>query len=570
MILKIKSRIHKLRLGVSYVITIVRPMIGRCVRRSMVAATWLTIFICVIALMGFVSRNYTGLGHLYKPVGKCLQSALDLNDPVPFSKFQFANVEVGVAFSGGGSRAAYLAAAVLREIHGSNLRLEISDQSQAETALLSQVNAMSAVSGGSLAAAYFVANRETLLRLPAQSPDWDEYLDKMAVSYRRQEWYTRAIFNPLVLFKLIFTNYNRGLLARDDYDQSLFRGATVADLPDRPALYLNSFDVANHVRFVFSKHYIDTTFYQPRDYWGKLSEPQEITSENDLDFCRIDPRSVKIADAVYASSAFPMAYPNLAVNHCGSKILFQGQILFLADGGLADNSGLVTLLTQLKAAMEPRMKSALVLVLYIDASTGRINPDGSQFQQRGIEDTYAWRDTAIGNGVASIESANDLVQDLTWKFVESTGVVTDQLNLNWQQELKAKPRTESDFRVSWEPAVKRGTVALRPLVIRLGLRDLADPNFGSFYSGFLNQKDPRLQQLLAENRDAQVGAYEPVQGLPARLQQIKTDFALTDADRHALDLAAYLLVNGKLAGDINAWVSVAKSVNLRRGLNQTR
>lgn len=542
-------------------------MIGRLLRRVLVVSTWLVGIISAVALLGFISRNYTRFGSVHKPVGESLKGNLDLNDPIPFSTFQTGNVTVGVAFSGGGSRAAYLAAAVLREIQTSNLRLGISDQPEKETNLLSQIDAMSAVSGGSLAAAYFVANSQKLLGSPAQSSDWNEYLKKMAISYRRQEWYTRDIRNPVVLSKLIFTNYNRGLLARDDYDKTLFGGATMAALPDRPALYLNSFDVANHVRFVFSKHYIDTSFYQPRDYWGKLSEPQEITSENDLDFCKIDPKSIRIADAVYASSAFPFAYPNLALNHFGSKILFQGKILFLADGGLADNSGLVTLLTQVKAGIRPQRKGALIVVLYVDATTGRIDTDGSQFQHQGVESTYAWHDTAIGHGTGSIESANDFLQDLAWKFTENTGVVTDQSNINWLQELKAKARTDRTSRASWEPDVMSGALAMRPVVIRLGLRDVAQPDFGSSYSEFIDPNDPRLRQLLAENGIAELGPNEPAKGLPARLQQIKTDFALTEEDRHALDLAAYLLVNGKLAGDLRAWSTVAKSLRVRKALN---
>jgi len=545
-------------------------MIGRRVCQFMVAAAGLVGFVCVVTLAGFISRNYTSLGRLYKPIGRCLHGVLDLNDPIPFSKLQPGKVTIGLAFSGGGSRAAYLAAAVLREIHASNLALEIDNKPGQETNLLSQVDAVSAVSGGSLAAAYFVVNKEKLLGSRAQSSGWDEYLSKMAISYRRQEWYGRAILNPILWSKLIFTNYNRGLLARDDYDNTLFQGATktIADLPDRPALYLNSFDVANHVRFVFSKHYIDTTLYQPSDWWGNLSAPQEITSENDLDFCRIDPKSVKIADAVYASSAFPVAYPNLAMNHCGSKILFQGSLIFLADGGLADNSGLITLLTQVKAGMDPGTKGALLLVLYVDASTGRINTDGSQFQQQGIEHTYAWNDTAIGHGIASIESANDLVQDLSWKFTENTGVVTDQLNLNWPIELKAKPKVRSGTsKASWDRSFESGELALRPCVIRLGLRDLADPNFQMSYSQFLDDKDARLQRLLADNGIKELGPYVPVPDLPKRLQNIKTDFALTEADRHTLDLAAYLLVNGKLVGDLRAWAAVANSVSMGKGLN---
>src|SRR6266568_4608597 len=389
----------------------------------------------IIALLGVVSRKYTRLGTSYKPVGRRIEGDIDLNDPKPFARLQLGKATVGLACSGGGSRAAYFAAAVLNEMHRNN-RLHIAGH--LTPSILSDIDVLSSVSGGSLASAYFVANAQKLLNSQPDSDEWRRYLDKMAISYRDREWAWTNVLKPWVFFQLVFTNYNRGLLARDDYDKTLFHGATLADLPDRPAIYINSFDVANHVRFVFSKHYIDTTFFQSKDWWGKLNAPQDIASENDLSFCNLKPSSIRIADAVYASSAFPAAYPNFSLNHCGSKILFQGTQIFLADGGFADNSGLVSLLTQIRAAMDEQAKGQLLLVIYIDASRENISTNGSKFQQEGTEDTYAWRNTVIGHAMESIESGNTLVQDLTWKFVESTGVVTDQLNMNWPLVLKAK------------------------------------------------------------------------------------------------------------------------------------
>ena len=438
-----------------------------------------------------------------------------------------------------------------------NNRLHIAGYST--PGILSNIDAVSSVSGGSLASAYFVANAQKLLNSQPDSDEWRCYLDKMAISYRKREWDWMNILKPSVFFKLVFTNYNRGLLARDDYDKTLFHGATLADLPNRPAIYINSFDVANHVRFVFSKHYIDTTFFQSKDWWGKLNAPQEIASENDLSFCNLDPSSIRIADAVYASSAFPAAYPNFSVNHWGSKILFQGTKIFLADGGFADNSGLVSLLTQIRATMDEEAKGQLLLVIYIDASRENISTNGSKFQQEGREDTYAWRDTLIGHAMESIESGNTLVQDLTWKFVESTGVVTDQLNMNWPLVLKAKhTETAWNSKACWSDLCDRGVLLYRPCLIRLGLRDVANPDFPK---RFLNNGDSRLQSLLRENHVKALGKFDPAPALPERLSAIKTDFALSQADRRALDLAAYLLVNGKLADDLEQWNSIVMTAD---------
>ena len=48
-----------------------------------------------------------------------------------------------------------------------------------------------------------------------------------------------------------------------------------------------------------------------------------------------------------------------------------------------------------------------------------------------------------------------------------------------------------------------------------------------------------------------------------RLQSIPTDFTLTASDRRLLDLVAFLLVHGKLAGDVKSIV-LSRRLRLRR------
>jgi predicted acylesterase/phospholipase RssA len=356
-------------------------------------------------------RLYYGPLRTLEPMGRCIKGAIDLNNPVPFAQPRFGGTVVGIASSGGGSRATYLSAAVLREIRRGGSALMLGASPDANQNLLDQVDVMSSVSGSSLAAGYFVLNSEELKRANADSILWTNYLDKMAVEYRTRQWYGQAATNPLVWGRVLFTDYNRGVLARDDYDALLFKGAALDRLPDRPVLYINAFDVANHVRFVLSKHYIDTTHFQPRDWWGKLSAPQTLTSENDLSFTRTEPSSIRLADAVYASSSFPIAYPNLPLNHCGSKILFQGQLIFLADGALADNSGLLSLLTQIQANLDVTAKRSTVVAISIDASVDRIDTNGTKFQQMGVEERYAWNNTIFGHAQESIYAA---IASRTW------------------------------------------------------------------------------------------------------------------------------------------------------------
>jgi len=427
----------------------------------------------------------------YEPIGQSIKGGIDLNDPKPFVRLEPGSTVIGLAASGGGSRAAYLAAAILREMRASSARVETGAAAKPRS-LLDQIDAVSAVSGGALTAAYFVAYGEQLRSADAESGAWRSFLDKMALSYRLRQWYGLALTDPRVWAKYFFSNYHRGMLARDDYDATLFSGATLADLPSRPALYLNSFDVANHVRFIFSRHYINTAFYQPKGHQNMLA--------------------------------------------------------------LADNSGLVTLMTQLRAALDESDGQHKVLVIAIDATLDRLNTNGSRFQRRGDEERYAYENTVVGHGVESIESGVALMQDLCTKFLEGTGVETDQTNMNWQNSLtKRTGACGPASKTSWQNMFEDGRLAARPLIIRLGLRDAMDPDFERQYGGNLAATAPRFEALMRENGITE-GTWQGLRkSLEASLARIDTDFVLTEKSRRALDLAAYLLVNGKLAGDITAW-----------------
>jgi predicted acylesterase/phospholipase RssA len=514
----------------------------------------LAVLVATAVVMTGGFRAYWGPIHMPEPIGRCIKGGIDLND-LPFTQASFKGPIVGIASSGGGSRAAYLSAAVLREIRRAGPALLLGRSKETQQSLLDQVDAFSSVSGGSLAASYFVVNSEALERADADVAPWNDYLERMAIEYRKRQWYGEAAINPWIWAKTIFTDYNRGVLARDDYDAVLFNGkdVTLAQLPDRPVLYLNAFDVGNSVRFVLSKHYIETQYFWLA-MWGSFDVSlQPLLRENDLSYINVDPASIRVADAVYASSSFPSAYPNLAVNHCGKKIFNRGRLIFLADGGLADNSGLVTLLTQLRASFDEEAKGST-----IDASVDQVDPEYTKFQDRGTESRYAWEHTIVGHAQQSIFAAIELLQDLVWQFIGSTDIAIDQPDMNWAQELTARTdKCGKAAKASWDGLFESGVLAMRPLVIRLGLQDLVNPDVASTYAAGLEGR-PELGALLKDN--GITGGVDALwKTLRRPLGSIPTDFALTVHDRRLLDLAAFLLVQGKLAGDVAHWNEIDRA-----------
>lgn len=61
--------------------------------------------------------------------------------------------------------------------------------------------------------------------------------------------------------------------------------------------------------------------------------------------------------------------------------------------------------------------------------------------------------------------------------------------------------------------------------------------------------------LLPEDPDT--GPAKTNDGLEQRLSEIKTDFTLNGRDRAVLDLAAYILVHGKLEPALRRWGEIA-------------
>jgi hypothetical protein len=158
------------------------------------------------------------------------------------------------------------------------------------------------------------------------------------------------------------------------------------------------------------------------------------------------------------------------------------------------------------------------------------------------------------------ENRLPLIQDLGWKLIESTEAVTDQLSMNWARNLTQRSGSCGPAdRTSWRNVCETGALALRPLVIRLGLRDVMNPNFASAYGGGLANLH-ELDDLLKANQ-VRGGISQFSKEIGLRLQGIPTDFALRSDDRKLLDLVAFLLVHGKLAGDVGAGNEVRRSVD---------
>jgi NTE family protein len=269
---------------------------------------------------------------------------------------------IGVAISGGGSRASVFSAAVFFEL--------------GRYGLLQQVDVISSVSGGSFTAAYYVLSAEGLLKGPptiegSARPRWepDKVFSKLQKNFMLK--WVRNWFWPPNILRYWFTYYDRTdvmvwVIADTLYDTSWFkgRGLHFQDLnPQRPYLILNATDntdTGEQTRgtrvFCFTKECFE-----------------KIQSSID---------HYPIAHAVVASAAFPAVFQSVTLKDYSQK---EDRYVHLFDGGASDNLGITALTQILKEKTDTYAKKVIIV---IDAHTASYGKDPRNPNPRSLLDYY--------------------------------------------------------------------------------------------------------------------------------------------------------------------------------------
>lgn len=218
-----------------------------------------------------------------------------------------SDVFVGLAISGGGSRAANFGLAVMEQLK--------------EIGILEHVTAISTISGGGLPGAYYA--------LKGPDMDWRKAKQLMATSFLSR-WITSNLL-PHNLMSTTFSHEDRSDLMADVFDATLYGHATYEKLGDfkvgtNPIWLANATDAMRGQRFTFS----EVQFQRLR---SALS-------------------SFPVSQAVVASAAFPGAFNTVTLrNYLPVRREPNGQwraplvaYEHLIDGGPTDNLGIEALL----------------------------------------------------------------------------------------------------------------------------------------------------------------------------------------------------------------------------------
>jgi len=180
---------------------------------------------------------------------------------------------IGLAFSGGGTRAASFAFGALSEIE----RTPVPGQSGASS-LLDRVNFVSGVSGGSVLTAYYGLKKRAALA---------DFRERFLL--RNAEEPLTTSVSPLTLVRAVRGGVNDASQFARWLDENLYEGATFGDMRRTrgPRVWINASDIYNQTSFVFG----------PAAFVALCS----------------DLASYPLADAVAASAAVPVVFAPVVI-----------------------------------------------------------------------------------------------------------------------------------------------------------------------------------------------------------------------------------------------------------------
>jgi hypothetical protein len=279
---------------------------------------------------------------------------------------------LGVALSGGGSRAALFGAAGLEAL----ARVQMSDG----TSLIDQVTHLSSVSGGSIAAAYYALKKPgcevKVLNADGTLSEVYRAFFARARADLSQNFQTSLIWRQLLSFRWINSALAAHTLA-DILAARLYGDARMEHISarekagDNPGLIVNTTLYNNGRRLAVTTlpgEAFDYDFFEELErslqQRGRVMEPApgirqrwELLRPMTPSEIHMDPCPLPLSAVVTASASFPPLIGPITMRIGGEETYWH-----VGDGGLYENSGVESLLfLYLKRLQEGRAKRALII-----------------------------------------------------------------------------------------------------------------------------------------------------------------------------------------------------------------
>jgi NTE family protein len=314
------------------------------------------------------------------------------------------DVLLGLSFSGGGMRAAAFSFGVLTELDRSRVGSD-----HAKT-LLDRVDFVSGVSGGSVTAAYFGLKQRAAI---------EDFRERFLLRNAEEGLNTRVSLGNIG--RALGGGVNDSQFT-DWLDRNLFDGARFDTFREdrRPRVWIYASDIYNHTPFVFGKTTFDALCSDIRSY--RIAEAVAASAAVPLAFAPIVLETyaggcaTRLPDWIERARRDPNAQPLLRSFAEANARYHDGSMRFvkLLDGGLVDNYGLSGFSIGMLAAQRPfepmnerqAVKVRRIMILVVDAGRG-VSGDFAQRVEgpSGVELVSAAADTAIDAGVRSSYAA---------------------------------------------------------------------------------------------------------------------------------------------------------------------
>lgn len=281
---------------------------------------------------------------------------------------------VGLAFSGGGTRASAMSYGILEVLRDDTINVN-----GQQRRLLDEVDIISSVSGGSFTAAYFGLFGDRIFE------DFEEkFLNQNVQGHLKGK-----LFQPWIWAKLSSPTYGRSELASEYYDKILFENKTFADIEARggPLISVNASEFTLGMQFSFSQNQFDllcsdlSAFPVSRAVAASSAVPglfSDVTIHNYAGNC-----GYQIPDWAEAAVNDP---DTTSVRHYLAKKYIQYldheklPYIHLYDGGLTDNLGIQPLQRHLHLyggaynyfKETNREKTTRILLVVVNAQAGQM------------------------------------------------------------------------------------------------------------------------------------------------------------------------------------------------------
>jgi NTE family protein len=341
------------------------------------------------------------------------------------------DVLVIASFSGGGSRAAALASAVVAELDATPLRI-----GGRTTTLAKEIDIVIGVSGGSVAASHMA-----LYGVPDHLKRFrSDFLD-----VDLQSAVIRSALSPKMLYRGSSPWYGRGNILSAQLDTRLFHGKTFGDLhalTSRPFLVIGATDLSSGAAFDFTSQQFDAICSSIDDVplsfaVAASSAVPVIFSPLTLKNHRVDCPKPGLLTPVVLSDA-DSARVRLLKSDVRSLALNDRRYLHLVDGGLSDNlgtrrvsdfmaqsGGIGAVLDTLRtpdSTISPTRSVRPRIVIFISVNSERAMPP-----------SLDQRDTVPG----TLDVLNTMINSELGRYSRETTLLFDDAVAQWRRELKS-------------------------------------------------------------------------------------------------------------------------------------